>query len=136
MTGMKQFKFFCDNIQDEPEEVGTLQRSLRDLVNKWEPTGFLEDAVCPELVATVMETTVSYFIGSINDYTMTILLPTLSRIFRYKERYYSDERIISLAEELINVIELNEFNPTNYHTRLDWEAEMVGELYEFFNWDE
>lgn len=132
---LSNFKFFCDNIPYKPE-LGTLQRSLHDLVNKWEPTGLLTDAVCPELVATVMETTVNYFIDNTNDYKMAILLPTLSRIFRYKQRYYSDERIISLAEELMNVISLNEFNENHYHTRLDWEAQVVSELYEFFNWDE
>ena len=132
---LKQFKFFCNNIQDKPE-LGTLQRSLRDLVDKWEPTGLLTDAVCPELVATVMETTVSYYVDSLNDYKMGILLPLLSRLFRGKERYYSDERILALVEELVSVIELNEFNANNWHTRLDWEVEMVSELYEFFNWEE
>lgn len=132
---LSNFKFFCDNIQDEPE-LGTLQRSLRDLVNKWEPTGLLEDAVCPELVATVMETTVSYYVDSLNDYKMEILLPTLSRLFRNKERYYSDERILALAEELVSVIELNEFNDNHWHTRLDWVADTVSELCEFFDWEE
>lgn len=132
---LSNFKFFCDNIQDEPE-LGTLQRSLRDLVNKWEPTGLLTDAVCPELVATVMETTANYFVDEIDGSKINLVLLILSNIFRNKERYYSDERIISLAEEIMNVLDLNEFNAINYHTRLDWEAEMVGELYEFFNWVE
>lgn len=133
---LSNFKFFCDNIQDEPEEVGTLLRSLRDLVYKWEPTGLLTGAVFPELVATVMETTVNYFVDEIDGSKINLVLLILSNIFRNKERYYSDERIISLAEEIMYVLDLNEFNANNYHTRLDWEAEMVGELYEFFNWDE
>lgn len=132
---LSNFKFFTDNKKDVPE-LGTLQRSLRDLVNKWEPTGLLTDAVCPELVATVMETTVSYYVDSLNDYKMEILLPTLSRLFRGKERYYSDERILALAEELVSVIELNEFNANNWHTRLDWVADTVNELCEFFDWEE
>lgn len=129
---LNNFKFFCNN----DHELIPLQRSLRDLVDKWEATGLLDDAVCPELVATVMETTVSYYVDSLNDYKMEILLPTLSRLFRNKERYYSDERILALSEELVSVIELNEFNDNDWHTRLDWVANTVNELCEFFDWEE
>lgn len=96
---MNNFKFFTENIQDKPLLVSS-PRTLTELINKWGPTGLLDDAISLELVAYVMEMTFNR-LSSRDDVWLFSVYPVLSRIFKTKQRYYNDEIIRRLIDTIV-----------------------------------
>jgi hypothetical protein len=131
---VKGFKFFSENH--------TVLTSLTDLVNKWQPTGMLDDAESPELVAHALETIYEYLVerpDSDSDFIINVY-PIISRLYRNKTRYYFEDEIKRIVDRVIERLTYHLVTHRNpdlfFMANIDHEAEISFMIFEELNWEE
>jgi hypothetical protein len=126
---VKEFKFFY---------------GFKQKIN-WEVVGLLDGAVNVRLLTSVLDITYRYLRDNdlINDeFTVHILFPTITRLYRDKYHSYSDDHINFNIDVVINHLCSPDISRyirdirTNSWTSIDVEAEISTIIYERCKWEE
>lgn len=135
MKMVKNFKFFSENYPKI--------KSITDLIERWEPTGLLDDVELPELVAHILETSLQFILeerSETPDDINSCIFPILKRLYNNKRRYYFDEEIKNMVDRIIERLTyhlITHRNPDLYfYVNIDHEAEICFMIVEELKWEE